>query len=122
LNETLRSTQQGHENIDQLVLRAIFDGLLREMHAAADRLEDAAALELRRQGRQTRMRAKEARERCGRLRHSDPPEEELFTTELTLRMGHFSFLDKLILSSFLGANLDENQALSIDPRMALEAD
>jgi hypothetical protein len=51
LNEAVGSTEQGQQNIDQFVLRTIFDRLLLDVHILTNHTEDAACVELGRQGR-----------------------------------------------------------------------
>jgi len=51
LHKAMSATEQGHQNIDQLVLWAIFDGLLRDVHASTHDLEDTPSVELSGQGR-----------------------------------------------------------------------
>ena len=50
LHKALGTREQGHQDIDQFVLWAIFDGLLRDLHASTHDVEDAASVQMSRQG------------------------------------------------------------------------
>src|SRR6185312_1462402 len=87
LHQALGACQQGQQDVLHFVLRAIFDGLLRQMDACAHLVEDATRLHMCYQGGQTRLGAWLGSNGCDTLRHADaPPELSETTTPDTLRM------------------------------------
>ena len=98
LHQALGARQQGQQDILHFVLRAIFDGLLRNVDARAHLVEDAAGLQMGHQRGQAGMGALNACEAgCGRLRHADPPERsETNDNNYSQDASAFFFLGKLI--------------------------
>src|SRR5437764_14821098 len=78
------------------------------MHALPQALEDATGGQLRRDGGQRGMRAKQTGRRWGRLGHRDPPSEELVSTIYSFRMDHCVLFDKLIGTCFCWREFGRN--------------
>src|SRR5260370_2053931 len=97
--------------MDQFVLWAICDGLLRDLHASTHDVEDAAGVQMSRQGCQAGMGAKKGVKRGVRLRHDDPPLKRYRYRTFSLRMDHCSLFDKLFLASSFWRQFGQNLGL-----------
>src|SRR6266571_4693203 len=113
LHKALGTREQGHQDIDQFVLWAIFDGLLRDLHASTHDVEDAASVQMSRQGCQAGMGAKKGVKWCVRLRHDDPPLKRYRYRTFSLRMDHCSLFDKLFLASSFWRQFGQNLGIEL---------
>lgn len=107
LHQALRATQQGQQNIEQFVLRAILDRLLLDVNPLLHLGEDAARFQVRHQPRQTGMGAKRWMKRCDRLRHADPPVRRQTDNFYPLRMHQHAPSWQAHPAHLRGASLDK---------------